>query len=173
MSDHGSHGQETRTGEQSNADQLRLVSFNVGAERFAVDILRVQEINRMMELTRVPQSPQGVKGVINLRGRIVPVLDLRTCFHMDETEHSDDSRIIVVEVRGSTLGFIVDAVHEVLRLDPGMVEPAPSVMSNSDAGYIQGVAKVDDSLVILLDLDRLVGSDHLELITTMDTHAAA
>jgi purine-binding chemotaxis protein CheW len=173
MSEHDSGNNEQNAGEPSNADQLRLVSFNVGAERFAVDILRVQEINRMMELTRVPQSPQGVKGVINLRGKIVPVLDLRNCFNMEETEHSDESRIIVVEVRGATLGFIVDAVHEVLRLDPGMVEPAPSVMSNADAGYIQGVAKVDDTLVILLDLDRLVGADHLELISNMDVPAAA
>lgn len=173
MSDHDSNGHERQGSEQGNADQLRLVSFNVGAERFAVDILRVQEINRMMELTRVPQSPQGVKGVINLRGKIVPVLDLRSCFRMEETEHSDESRIIVVEVRGSTLGFIVDAVHEVLRLDQGMIEPAPSIMNNADAGYIQGVAKVDDTLVILLDLDRLVGSDHLALITSMDIQAAA
>lgn len=173
MSEHGSHGHESRTGGPANTDPLRLVRFNVGAERFGVDIHRVQEINRMMGLTRVPRSPRGVQGVINLRGRTVPVLEMRDRLGVAETEHSGESRIIVVEIRGSIIGFIVDAVHEVVRLDPGMVEPAPPAMDGADAGYIRGVAKVDDALVNLLDLDRLIGSDHLERISTMNTQAAA
>lgn len=161
---------------QDNAyqsDQLRMVSFNVGEECYAVDIIRVQEINRMMELTRVPQSPEGVRGVINLRGRIVPVLDLRTMFGLEDTTTTDASKIIVVEIQDRTIGFIVDAVHEVLRLDLSMIEAAPSGMNNSDAGYIKGVAKVSGSLVVVLDLDLLIGADHLEQIENMDTNKAA
>ena len=146
------------------SDQLRLVSFTVGQECFAVDILRVQEINRMMALTQVPQSPPGVCGVINLRGRIVPVLDLRTRFGLEATESNDASRIIVVDVQGSTVGFIVDEVHEVLRIDPGVVDPAPAMTSCVDSSYISGVAKLEERLLIMLDLDQLMTKESLETI---------
>jgi len=153
-------------------EQLRLVSFNVGQEQFAVDILCVQEINRMMSLTQVPQSPPGVCGVINLRGRIVPVLDLRVRFGLESIEQSNESRIVVVEIQGATVGFIVDAVHEVLRIDPGVVEPAPAITSCADARYIQGVAKLKDSLLILLDLDQLMTKESLLSIGAISAQAA-
>lgn len=145
-------------------DPLRLVRFRVGQERFAVDILRVQEINRMMSLTQMPQSPPGVCGVINLRGRIVPVLDFRTRMGLEATEPSDTSRIIVVDIRGSTLGFIVDEVHEVLQIDPAIVDPTPALAIGADSSYILGVAKLDGSLLILLDLDRMISGETLETI---------
>lgn len=145
-------------------DPLRLVRFRVGVERFAVDILRVQEINRMMSLTQMPQSPPGVCGVINLRGRIVPVLDFRTRMGLEATEPSDTSRIIVVEIRGSTLGFIVDEVHEVLEIDPAIVDPTPSLAIGTDSSYILGVAKLEGSLLILLDLDSMISGETLETI---------
>lgn len=145
-------------------DPLRLVRFRVGQERFAVDILRVQEINRMMALTQMPQSPPSVCGVINLRGRIVPVLDLRTRMGMEATEPGESSRIIVVDVRGSTLGFIVDEVHEVLQIDPAVVDPTPSLATGPDSSFILGVAKLPDSLLILLDLDRIISGETLESI---------
>jgi purine-binding chemotaxis protein CheW len=162
----------TDTNESFGSDQLRLVSFNVGQECFAVDILSVQEINRMMELTQVPQSPPGVCGVINLRGRIVPVLDLRTRFGLEATEQNDASRIIVVEIQGSTVGFIVDEVHEVLRIDPGVVSPAPAITSGVDSTYIKGVAKLEDRLLILLDLNQLISKESLESIGAISASAA-
>ncbi len=145
-------------------DPIRLVSFSVGQEQFAVDILRVQEINRMMALTQVPQSPPGACGVINLRGHIVPVLDLRTRMGLQASDPSDASRIIVVETQGSTLGFIVDAVHEVMQIQPNTVEPTPAITTGADASYIQGVAKLEDTLLILLDLDRLITPETLNSI---------
>lgn len=153
-------------------DPFRLVSFDVGTEQFAVDILRVQEINRMMALTQIPQSPPGVCGVINLRGRIVPVLDLRTRLGIETVEPSDASRIIVVEIRGSTIGFIVDAVHEVLEVDPKTVEPTPVITTHADTRYIQGVAKIEDKLLILLDLDQLLTAEALETIGAPQSMAA-
>ena len=105
------HQETTRNGQ--NAEQLQLVSFTVGDELFAVNILNVQEINRMMSLTKVPQSIDGIEGVINLRGRIIPVLDLRIQFGIAASELNEDSRIIVVEVQGNTIGFIVDSVQAV------------------------------------------------------------
>ncbi len=143
----------------SSEPQLQLVTFQVGSEEFAVDILSVQEINRMIPLTRVPQSPPEVEGVINLRGRIIPVIDLRKRFGQVATAASEHSRIIVVEVHGRVLGFIVDRVHEVLRISQRIVEPAPAMVCSIDSDFIAGVGKLKDRLLILLDLPKLFGSD--------------
>ena len=144
-----------KDGRHADVDRLQLVTFEVGEEEFAVDILAVQEINRMMQITRVPQSRREVEGVINLRGRIVPVVDLRERFGMERCEHSNESRIIVVDVNDHTVGFVVDRVHEVLRIDSSIVEPAPAITTSVDSDYIQGVGKLDDRLLILIDLERL------------------
>jgi purine-binding chemotaxis protein CheW len=139
----------------AGTQQLQLVTFGIGEEEFGVDILVVQEINRMMELTRVPQSPPEVEGVINLRGKIIPVIDLRRRFGLSSSERSEQCRIIVVEVGGRTLGFIVDRVHEVLRIDSSIVEPAPQMVCSIDSDFIAGVGKLQDRLLILLNLERL------------------
>lgn len=144
--------------------QLQLVSFTVGEELFAVDILRVQEINRMMALTKVPQSPPGVEGVINLRGRIIPVLDLRRQFGFPAGEQNDQTRIVVVEVVGNTIGFIVDSVREVMRINSGIVEPNPQMGTCIDSSYVSGVAKLDDQLLILLELENLLSPESLHRI---------
>lgn len=141
--------------QQANHELLQLVSFVVGAEEFAVPILSVQEINRMLPITRVPQSPEFVEGVINLRGRIIPVIDLRKRFGLSTTDHSSASRIIVVEVEGRVIGFVVDRVHEVLRIERSIVEPAPGMVTSIDSEYIEGIAKLEDRLLILIDLRRL------------------
>ncbi len=136
-------------------DQLQLVTFAIGEEEFGVNILLVQEINRMLQITQVPQSPPDVVGVINLRGRIIPVFDLRTRFGLPAAEQNNDNRIVVADVDGHTLGFIVDRVNEVLRIDSSIVEPAPAMASSIDGDYIEGVGKLEDRLLILLNLSRL------------------
>ena len=138
-------------------EQLQLVTFEVAGEEFAVDILAVREINRMMQITQVPQSTADVEGVINLRGRIVPVVDLRTRLGLERAEGSRDNRIIVVEVDRRTVGFVVDRVKQVLRIDSRVVEQTPELSSTADAQYIDGVGKLDDRLIILLNLQRLFG----------------
>ena len=137
------------------SEQLQLVTFDVASEEFAVEILAVQEINRMMELTRVPQSPPEVEGVINLRGKIIPVMDLRKRFNLPAADRNEQNRIVVIEVHGRVIGFIVDRVHEVLRVDSSIVEPAPAMVSSIDSNFIAGVGKLEDRLLILLDLDKL------------------
>ena len=151
-----------RRSNQKDNEQLQLVTFGVGTEEFAVDILLVQEINRMMELTRVPQSPPEVEGVVNLRGKIIPVIDLRKRFGHEVSERNDECRIIVVEIHERVIGFIVDRVNEVLRIDSSIVDPPPDMVCSIDADYILGVGKLDDRLLILLDLDRMFTQDHLE-----------
>lgn len=163
------HQDSTRSGQA--ADQLQLVSFTVGEELFAVDILSVQEINRMMELTKVPQSPDGIEGVINLRGRIIPVLDLRVQFGLTSSQLDDNSRIVVVEVQGNTIGFIVDSVHEVLRIDRSIVEPTPQMTTSIDSSYVDGVAKLDEDLLILLDLNNLLSPEAISKLSNMQRAA--
>lgn len=153
-------------------EQLQLVTFEVGDEEFAIDILAVQEINRMLSITRVPQSPACVEGVINLRGRIIPVLDLRERFAMEPKAHGNESRIVVVDVAGRTLGFIVDRVHEVLRVDGSIVEPPPSLSSGVNVDYVRGVGKLNDRLLILLDLNRLFTAGDLNAIGSVGRAAA-
>jgi len=155
------------------AQQLQLVTFEVAGEEFAVDILRVQEINRMMALTRVPQSPPEVEGVINLRGKIIPVADLRKRFGLPAAERSEASRIVVVEIHGRTLGFIVDKVNEVLRISSSIVEPAPSMVCSIDSDFIAGVGKLEDRLLILLDLAKLFNAETLAAASDARTLRAA
>lgn len=147
------------------ADILQLVTFALGNEDYAVDILKVQEINRMKEITRVPNSPAYVEGVINLRGKVIPVVSLRRKFGLEDRENDTQSRIMIMDIQGITMGLIVDAVSEVLRVPSNIVEPTPPMTSNISTEFIKGIAKLEDRLIILLDMDRLIGkSDETALL---------
>lgn len=140
----------------ANTEELQLVSFNIGSEEFGVDILKVQEIIRMVEITRVPQAPHYVEGVINLRGKVIPIVDLRKRFSLQMKEYDKNTRIVVVDIDGSIMGMIVDAVSEVLRLPASTIEPPPDIVTGVNAEYIKGVAKLENRLLIFLDLSRVV-----------------
>ena len=144
---------------QGKAEELiQLVSFNIGDEEFGVDILKVQEINRMLEVTRVPNAPEFVDGVINLRGKVIPIIDLRRRFQMERKEHDKHTRIVVVELNGKVVGFVVDAVSEVLRIPKSITEPPPPIAAGIGTEYITAVAKLEDRLLILLDLEKVLSS---------------
>ena len=134
---------------------MQLVSFHVGGEEFGLEILRVQEIIRIQQLTRVPNSPNFVDGVINLRGKVIPIIALRRCLGLEDRPHDKQTRIVVVEVTGNVLGFIVDSVSEVLRIPVETIEPPPR-LGKVEREYVSGVGKLDDRLLILLDLNRLM-----------------
>ena len=138
---------------------LQLVSFNIGEEQFGVDILKVQEINRVVNITHVPNSPNYVKGVINLRGKVIPIVDLRTRIGMERKPLDKDTRIIVVELDGKTIGFVVDSVSEVLRIPATITEPPPVMTAGINTTYITSVAKLADRLIILLDLEKVLTYD--------------
>jgi purine-binding chemotaxis protein CheW len=137
------------------APLLQLVSFSVAAEEYGLDILRVQEIIRTQQLTRVPDLPDYVEGVINLRGRVIPVVALRRRLGLEVVAPDKNTRIVVVDVHGQTLGFIVDAVSEVLRISADIVEPTPRI-GIVGREYISGVGKLESRLLLMLDLDRLM-----------------
>ena len=136
---------------------LQLVTFRLGNEDYAVNILKVQEINRMKEITRVPNTPTYVEGVINLRGKVIPVINLRSKFGLSDKDSDTQSRIMIMDIQGITMGLVVDAVSEVLRIPANIVEPTPPMASNINTEYIKGIAKLEDRLIILLDMDMLVG----------------
>ncbi|MBF0328277.1 MAG: chemotaxis protein CheW [Nitrospirae bacterium] len=144
---------------------LQLVTFNLDNEEYAVDILKVQEINRMTEITRVPNSPAYVEGVVNLRGKVIPVINIRTKFSLEAKEPDSRSRIMIMDIEGITMGVVVDSVSEVLRIPGNIVEPTPPLASNISAEFMKGIAKLADRLIILLDLDRMLGkSDAVALL---------
>lgn len=148
-------------------DLLQLVSFVVEDEEFGVNILKVQEIIRPMAITRVPNAPSFVEGVINLRGRIIPVVDLRKRFGFPPREHDKSTRIVVVELREKVIGFMTDAVKEVIRIERSVMEPPPDLAIGIDANYIQSVAKLDDRLLIMLDLDAVITQEESEALEPM------
>ncbi|MEE9443045.1 MAG: chemotaxis protein CheW [candidate division Zixibacteria bacterium] len=150
---------DTHVGNQFD-EVVQLVSFRLGDEEFAVDILKVQEINRMVEITRLPDAPHYCEGVINLRGTVIPVLNLRKKFDMDGKEWDKNTRIIVCVVEGSVVGMVVDAVEEVLRLRRSTIEPAPDIVTSCNTDYINGVAKLDKRLLIFLDISRIAVEAH-------------
>ena len=145
--------------------EMQLVVFELGDESYAVDISRVQDINRMQEITEIPHAPESVVGVINLRGRVIPVIDLRKRFGLPDAVHTKDTRIVVVHLEGNLIGVIVDAVSQVLRIPAGIVEPPSPVLAGVDSRYLRGIAKLDDRLVILLDLDFVLSRREQEAIS--------
>ena len=146
--------------EKNMAEELlQLVSFIIGQEEFGLDILKVQEINRMVEVTRVPNAPEFVSGVINLRGKVIPIIDLRTRFGFPKKASDKNTRIIVVELSGKIVGFVVDAVREVFRISKSVTEPPPSMVAGIGSEFITAVGKLENRLLILLDFERILHSE--------------
>ena len=143
----------------SSGVSSEYLSFSLGAEEYAVEILRVQEIRRMCPLTPLPHSPMKVCGVMNLRGAVVPVIDMRAALGLPSEEHGKFTVIIVLSVRGRTIGFVVDKVSDVLSLDASAIERAPELGGHVDASMISGIARTQDRFVVLLDVDRAAGLD--------------
>lgn len=147
---------ESMTRAEDVSGELQLVSFSLGEEEYGINILKVREIDRMMEITRTPEAPPFVEGVVNLRGKVIPIVDLRGRFGLEGKAHDKNTRIIMVELAGNVVGFIVDAVREVLRIKRELTEPPPTLSSGAQEQYITGIAKLDDRLLILLDLEKAV-----------------
>jgi purine-binding chemotaxis protein CheW len=149
---------------KQDAELLQLVTFSIGEEEFGVDILSVQEIIRMMDITKVPRAPEFVEGVINLRGKVIPIIDLRRRFGLSTRDHDKHTRIIVIEINNMIVGFVVDSVSEVLRIPASTVEPPPPVVSGLESEYISGVGKLEDRLLILLDLNKLLSGEERDML---------
>jgi purine-binding chemotaxis protein CheW len=152
---------ETKESHSDNIEQM--VTFSLGQEEYAINILQVQEINRMTEIIHVPQSEHYVEGIINLRGKVIPIIELRKKFGMPEKKRDNHTRIVVVEISNETVGLVVDSVSEVLRIPIESFEDAPKLLagavgnySNAGANYIKSVVKLKDRLLVYLDLKKII-----------------
>lgn len=145
----------------------QFVEFKIGEEIYGVDILKVKTIERMMPITRVPKAPSFVEGVINLRGEIVPVIDLKKRFDLPPGKTTENTRIIIVNVNDITVGMIVDSATEVIQLSQDAIEPAPTITTGIDSDYIEGVGKMGDKLLILLNLAKVLRPQEIDKLAQM------
>ncbi|MFD2670081.1 chemotaxis protein CheW [Marinicrinis sediminis] len=144
------------------AEELKVIVFSLGEEEYGVEVDKVQTIERMSPLTRVPKTPDFIKGVINLRGVVVPVIDLRGRFNLPETDHTESTRIIIVAVNDIQVGMIVDAANDVIDVDTDHIEDPPEVVGGIKAKYLRGVAKIGDGrLLIMLNLSEVLNKQEI------------
>ncbi len=141
--------------------EKHLVLFTIAGEKYAVDINDVYEIIRTQPVTRVPKAPFFVEGIINLRGKIVPIVDMRKRFELPDAEQTKDSRIMVVDSNGESIGIIVDAVTEVLRIPADAIEPPSNIIVTNSSDYMLGIAKRDGDMIVLLDLSKVLSKDQV------------
>ena len=148
-------------------ETTQYLTFRLGEEVFALDIGKVREVLDFTSITKVPQTPDFMKGVINLRGSVVPVVDMRLKFGMSETERTVNTCIIIVEIsldnETTVLGALADSVQEVIELEPDGIEPAPKIGARLKTDFIRGMGKRDGRFIIILDIDRVFSSDELAL----------
>ena len=161
----------TQEGQQTEKDRLiQLVGFVMGEELFGVDILMVQEIIREAFITPIPNSPEFIEGVINLRGSIIPVIDLRKRLGLlKDAKQNEDTWILILNIEDRVTGFIVDSVSEVLKIQKSTIKPPPDiVVAGLQSQYIDGVCKIDKGLMVLLDFDRILLIDEIKRLKDME-----
>ena len=137
----------------------QLISFAISDQDYGIKIHTVKEVIRNKDITPLPKAPAFVKGVINLRGDVIPIIDLRERFNMEHQEYTNMTRVIVVEVDGKSIGMVVDSVSHVIRIEQGQIEPPPPCAGKKSEEYIRGVGKVDDKLIVLLNIDNVLTSE--------------
>jgi purine-binding chemotaxis protein CheW len=160
-------------GSKRSVETMQIVSFALGKEEYGVDIAQVQEINRMVAITHVPRAPHFMEGVINLRGQLIPIIDLRTRFGMPRAEQTKNTRIVVTEIGNKRVGMVVDSVSEVLRVPTEEIEDAPDMITGVDTEYIRGVGKLGERLIILLDLGRVITGEEKQDLENLEAPEAA
>lgn len=154
--------------ENNMSENRKVIVFQLGEEEYAVSVQQVGSIERLIPITRVPQTADFVKGVINLRGVVTPVIDLRLRFGMEETDYNDSSRIIIVFVDNIEVGLVVDAANDVIDIPESKIEPAPEVIGTVDTKYIEGVAKLEDRLLILLNMQKVLTEEEMEELKSVE-----
>ncbi|MGA2480249.1 MAG: chemotaxis protein CheW [Spirochaetia bacterium] len=157
---------------ETSAEVKQLISFTVGAEEYGLELLRVKEVIRMRQITWLPKAPSCVKGIINLRGDVIPIIDLRERFGLASQEKSAMTRVIVVDVDGKSVGMVVDSASQVVRVPADQFDPPPSVMGAESRDFITAVGKLGDKLIIMIDIDRILSTEELgQIADSLQTSA--
>ncbi|MGO9310926.1 MAG: chemotaxis protein CheW [Spirochaetia bacterium] len=146
----------------------QFISFSVGEEEYGLELLRVKEVIRVREITWLPKAPSFVKGIINLRGDVIPIIDLRDKFGLEPSAQTAATRVIVVEVEGRLMGMVVDSASQVVRIPADQIDPPPPVLGGFSQEFITGVGKMEDKLVILLNVDAVLTVDERIALTAID-----
>ena len=146
------------------------LTFTLGNEGYAMDILKVQEIRGYDSVTHIANTPDFMKGVINLRGVIVPIIDMRIKFNLDTVEYDEFTVVIIINILGRVIGMVVDGVSDVVTLPPDQIRPAPEFGSSIDAEYITGIGTANGQMLILVDIERLIGSNDMQLVAAADNN---
>lgn len=157
----------TKTGSSmtpSASRALEFLSFTLGQEEYGIDIQKVQELRGYDAVTRIANAPEHIKGVVNLRGIIVPIIDMRIKFNLGAPTYDQFTVVIILNIGGRVMGMVVDSVSDVITLKPEQIRPAPSMGSVLDTEYLMGLGTLDERMLILIDLDRLMSSDEMGLI---------
>lgn len=141
---------------EHSREEEQVVVFKLNEQVYGIDIISVQEIIRMASITQLPRTPDFIEGVINLRGQVIPVIDLCKRFALPTHDATADNRIIIVQVQDVTFGMIVDSVQEVLRIPTASIEPPPPMVGGVDAAYLRGIALLDEQLIILLNQTKIL-----------------
>lgn len=148
-------------------EENEVLSFRLGKEEYAISILKVQEIRGYEEPTLLPSAPACIKGIQNLRGSIVPIVDMRILFNLGEPTYDQFTVVIVLNIKNHVIGMVVDSVSDVVTLGPEQVRPAPEMGSATDGDYITGLGTIDERMLIMIDIDHLMSSEKLGLIAAM------
>ncbi|HTH45702.1 MAG TPA: chemotaxis protein CheW [Oxalicibacterium sp.] len=146
------------------AEPREFLAFTLGKEEYGLDILRVQEIRGYEAVTRIANSPEFIKGVVNLRGVIVPIVDMRIKFQLGEPSYDQFTVVIILNVDSRIVGMVVDSVSDVITLQPGQIKPAPEMGTSFDTDYLIGLGTLDERMLILMDIAKLMSSDEMGLI---------
>lgn len=148
----------------AEAHNREFLVFSLGDEEYAVDILKVQEIRGYENVTRIANAPDFIKGVTNLRGVIVPIVDLRIKFHLDKVEYGGQTVVIVVNVEDRVVGIVVDGVSDVMTLSPDQIKPAPEFGVTLSSDFLSGLGSLEDRMLVIVDIDKLLTSDEMALV---------
>jgi purine-binding chemotaxis protein CheW len=156
--------QEPKSRGGAVVDVKQLISFTIGTEEYGLDLLRVREVIRIRPVTWLPKAPSCVKGIINLRGDIIPIVDLRDRFGLTAVDHTAVTRVIVAEVQGQPVGMVVDSASQVVRVPADQFDPPPPLTGEVSRDFITAVGKLDDRLIIMIDVDRVFSSGEMSQI---------
>ena len=148
----------------AEASNQEFLVFSLGDEEYAIDILKVQEIRGYENVTRIANAPEFIKGVTNLRGVIVPIVDLRIKFHLERVEYGGQTVVIVVNVADRVVGIVVDGVSDVMTLTPEQIKPAPEFGVTLSSDFLSGLGSLDDRMLVLVDIDKLLTSEEMALV---------
>ena len=153
---------------QGDRETRQFVGFRLDREEYAIPITTIQEIIVMKPITRIPQVPAFIEGLINLRGSVLPVINLRRLFGMAPRDFDDETRTVIVSVDGRTLGYVVDEVTQVMRLGPDQIQPAPVSVAALAKRHLAGLARLDERLLIILDIEKLLAPEELDVVRSSE-----